>query len=189
MCSQSQISRTIISADTQFKGDVTFKGKTEIRGQVDGTIQGQGDLYITGDARCKANIVGTKVTIDGWVKGDITVSQSLQMNATAKVMGRIESPKLIFAEGAALHGECRIGHIDSKQTSADVSAKANGKMNGKKNTGINGNSTSSRFPKSNGKVAVESSRKSPPIRTAKAKGRLPHRRSMEEKLHINDILK
>ncbi|MBK9214466.1 MAG: polymer-forming cytoskeletal protein [Chloracidobacterium sp.] len=62
--------------------------------------------------------------INGAVNGDIIASEKLQLGRTARVMGNIQSPRLIVEEGAILEGSCSMLKARESQEEEAVSAAA-----------------------------------------------------------------
>jgi cytoskeletal protein CcmA (bactofilin family) len=107
--SSQQTPHTMIGPGTCINGDLTFKGKLVIAGKIDGSVRGQGDLHIERLAVCKADIHAANLVVDGLVEGNISASESIQVNCNAKIVGLINAPKLAVAEGASMNSKCCIG--------------------------------------------------------------------------------
>lgn len=60
--------------------------------------------------------------INGAVNGDIIATEKLQLGRTARVMGNIQSPRLIVEEGAILEGSCSMLKARENQEEEAVSA-------------------------------------------------------------------
>jgi len=101
----------VIDIETGIEGNVKFSGPINLRinGKFDGELETKGVLIIGENADVKAKIVkGDTITIAGRVKGDIISSKRLELSSSARVIGNIETPLLVIAEGALLKGDCQM---------------------------------------------------------------------------------
>lgn len=99
---------------SRIKGQLSFQGPARIDGAVDGEIQCQGTLTIGESAEIRAKISGHAVVIRGKIDGNVTAKDSVEMAASARVIGNIDSPRLVIAEGAVFDGDCSMGVIKQK---------------------------------------------------------------------------
>lgn len=76
----------------------------QINGRFDGTLETKGNLVIGEHARVQAVVHGDEVIVEGTLDGTITASGRVELRPTARVVGKICSPKLIVQEGAVFHG-------------------------------------------------------------------------------------
>jgi cytoskeletal protein CcmA (bactofilin family) len=95
-----------LGVDTDFEGRLTFNGNLRIDGRFKGEIAALGGLVIGQKAIVKADIHTTDVTISGEVSGKINADQRIEINATGKVFGDIQSPSIIVYPGAVFEGNC-----------------------------------------------------------------------------------
>ena len=68
--------------------------------------------------------------ISGEVKGNMKIKESLQLTATAKVLGDVEAKILVVEAGALLYGKVAMPGIDQSEVKAARAAKT---LVGKKN--------------------------------------------------------
>jgi cytoskeletal protein CcmA (bactofilin family) len=87
-------------------GQLTFRGTARIDGVVDGQILCHGRLTIGEGAEIRANISGDVVVIHGQVEGDVTAKEKVELGAPARLLGNIEAPRLVVAEGVSFDGGC-----------------------------------------------------------------------------------
>jgi cytoskeletal protein CcmA (bactofilin family) len=90
-------------------GQLSFQGPARIDGKVDGEINCQGTLTIGEEAEVKAKITGQVVIIRGRVEGNVTAKDRIELLARARLIGNIDAPRLIIAEGVVLDGDCSMG--------------------------------------------------------------------------------
>jgi cytoskeletal protein CcmA (bactofilin family) len=100
---------TVISADTQVRGELIVQSAALILGTVEGKVLSQGRLHIGEGAVCKSSVEGAAITVDGAVEGNVLARERLELNTTARIKGDITAAKLIVAEGASFSGNCAVG--------------------------------------------------------------------------------
>lgn len=100
----------LLEVNASMTGTLSFKDPVnlQINGQFDGTLDTKGTLLIGDKAQVKATIRGESISIAGAVEGTVTASRRLELLGTARVVGKITTPKLIVQEGAFLHGNCEM---------------------------------------------------------------------------------
>jgi cytoskeletal protein CcmA (bactofilin family) len=87
-------------------GQLTFHGTARIDGIVDGQILCHGRLTIGEGAEIRANVSGDVVVIHGQVEGDVTAKEKVELGAPARLLGNIEAPRVVVAEGVSFDGGC-----------------------------------------------------------------------------------
>ena len=95
-----------IEVAASMTGTLTFKDPVNLRitGQFEGTLDAKGNLSIGEKANVKATIQCEVITIGGTVTGGITASGRVELLSTARVTGKVLSPRLIVHDGAILQG-------------------------------------------------------------------------------------
>ena len=95
-----------LEVDASMTGSLTFKDPVnlQINGQFDGTLDTKGVLAIGEHAQVKATIQGEAITIRGTVNGTIKATNRVELLATARVTGKVFSPRVIMQDGAILNG-------------------------------------------------------------------------------------
>lgn len=121
---------TIISADTQVRGEIIIQNAGLLLGTVEGKVLSQGRLHIGEGAICKSSVEGASITVDGTVEGNVLARERLELNTTARIKGDITAAKLIVAEGASFSGNCSVGTEAVRNAKMDEIAPAAG-TNGK----------------------------------------------------------
>ncbi len=134
---------TVFGADAVIKGEMTFEKSLRLLGRFEGEITNGGELVVSDGATLRGDVKVQSVQIDGQVKGNLDAGQKVELSATARVEGDIQSPRLEVAEGAMLIGRCTVG-VDNqasaspsgeKEASAPAEAVSNkGRGNGSART-------------------------------------------------------
>jgi cytoskeletal protein CcmA (bactofilin family) len=99
---------------SRVSGQLSFQGPARIDGAVDGDIQCQGTLTIGEGAEVRAKIWGQVVVIRGKVEGNVTAKEKVELTAPARLMGNIDTPRLIITEGVVFEGDCAMGVAKQK---------------------------------------------------------------------------
>lgn len=116
---------------SRITGQLNFQGPARIDGAVDGEIQCQGTLTIGESAEVRARISGQVVVIRGKVEGNVTAKEKVEIATPGRLIGNIDSPRLIITEGVLFEGDCSMGVakqkggvLSSQSISADNAAVA-----------------------------------------------------------------
>lgn len=92
---------------TTLSGETQFQAMLRVDGHLVGTVTSDSGTLIVGtNGQVDANVSVAAAMINGTVNGDVITSEKLQLGRTARVMGNIQSPRLIVEEGAILEGSC-----------------------------------------------------------------------------------
>ncbi len=100
---------TVVGADSHFKGELTFERVARIIGKFDGNISGKGELQVSENASCNADIDAAGIQIDGTVNGNLQIKDTVKLNNKGVVRGDITAGKMVMAEGASFYGQCAVG--------------------------------------------------------------------------------
>ena len=95
-----------LEVDASMTGSLVFRDPVnlQINGRFEGTLDAKGNLAIGEKAEVKATIKGDSVSVSGTVNGDITAANRVELTTTARVRGKVTSPRIIMQEGAVLNG-------------------------------------------------------------------------------------
>ena len=108
---------------TTLTGETQFQAMLRVDGHLVGTVTSDsGTLIIGTNGQVDANILVAAALINGTVNGDIVATEKLQLGRTARVMGNIQSPRLIVEEGAILEGSCSM--LKARETREEEDAAA-----------------------------------------------------------------
>ncbi|HEY1232315.1 MAG TPA: polymer-forming cytoskeletal protein [Candidatus Binatia bacterium] len=110
-------------------GQLSFQGAVRIDGSVDGEIQCQGTLTVGEGADIRAKVSGRVVILRGKVEGNVTAKERLELIAPARLIGNVDTPRLLVTEGVVFDGNCAMGTkqkggLTSQGVSADMPAAA-----------------------------------------------------------------
>jgi cytoskeletal protein CcmA (bactofilin family) len=101
--------KTIISAGSALRGLVRGQGDLRVEGQCFGDIEVTGLVEIAEGARVKATVRGARVVVSGAVSGDLYATESISLEAGARVVGNLSAPSVGIGEGALVRGRVETG--------------------------------------------------------------------------------
>ena len=108
---------------TTLTGETQFQAMLRVDGHLIGTVSSAtGTLIVGTNGQVDANIQVAAAMINGTVNGDVMATEKLQLGRTARVMGNIQSPRLIVEEGAILEGSCSMLKARETQEEEKVTA-------------------------------------------------------------------
>jgi cytoskeletal protein CcmA (bactofilin family) len=106
---------------TTLTGETEFHAMLRVDGHLVGTVASKaGTLIIGTNGQVDANIMVAAAMINGTVNGDVIATEKLQLGRTARVLGNIQSPRLIIEEGAILEGSCSM--LKARETQEEEEA-------------------------------------------------------------------
>ena len=100
---------TVIGNDVVIKGEITVEKGLRVDGKIEGAVNTKGRVVVGKSGQLNAEVSGGSVLVEGRVKGNITASERVTLEATSNVTGDLTATKLIVNEGATLVGKVNIG--------------------------------------------------------------------------------
>ena len=95
---------------SHFSGDLKFDEGFRIDGRFEGKITSGSELVIGESAEVDAEIHVGKLSVNGSLKGTVTVTERVELHPKAKVLADLTTPALSIDEGAFFQGSCKMGH-------------------------------------------------------------------------------
>lgn len=99
---------TVIARDDVLNGRLQIKGGAQILGTFSGQIDCDGDLMIGPEAHVDADIRGARVTISGYMRGNVTAISRLKITSSGRLEGDARVGALVVLEGGVHHGVIRV---------------------------------------------------------------------------------
>lgn len=88
------------------KGQLLAAEDMHIAGRVEGDIQLQEHvLFVQPTADLTAGVIARSVIIQGAVHGDIVAGESIALQHSASVAGKLAAPRIAINEGASFNGK------------------------------------------------------------------------------------
>jgi len=110
---------------TVLTGETNFQAMLRVDGVLQGTVSSEaGTLIVGSNGQVDANVAVASATVNGTVNGDIVATEKLHLGRTAKVVGNVQTPRIIIEEGAVLEGSCSMLRAKETQEKREQEAKS-----------------------------------------------------------------
>lgn len=96
---------TVLGPTCVFKGALQGDGTIRVEGIFEGTMEISGNLIIGENARVRAEIRATNVSVAGMLIGKIQASGRVEILSAGKVWGEIQAGTLTIDEGGYFRGQ------------------------------------------------------------------------------------
>ena len=104
-------SQNFISQGTKIIGDFISESDFRIDGIIEGNIKTSGKVVVGKSGMIKGNLQGTDAYFEGQFFGELTLSGTLTLKATAKIEGEVVIAKLAVDPGATFNATCMMKGI------------------------------------------------------------------------------
>ena len=98
-----------IEAGVSISGRIHFPGDARIDGSLQGEIRAEKLLLIGETAELEATISAQHMVLAGTMRGDVIRSGTVELEATARLLGNIQANNLVVHAGAFFDGKASIG--------------------------------------------------------------------------------
>jgi cytoskeletal protein CcmA (bactofilin family) len=112
---------TVIGQDVVIKGEISVEKGIRVDGQIEGAVTTKGKVHVGKTGQLNAEVNGGAVTVEGRVKGNVTATDRVTLEATSQVSGDLTATKLVVHEGASFIGKVNVGPEAVKGAVADKS--------------------------------------------------------------------
>jgi len=102
-------SETIIAQGVKVEGEFRSNGNVVIDGELNGSIATEQSLYIGETAVIRANVAAKNAVVAGVIVGNVMAPEGLELLATSRVDGDIQTGKISIAAGARVNGSISMG--------------------------------------------------------------------------------
>lgn len=107
MDSSNREFESCIGRGTKVSGKIDFGAAARIEGEVEGEVTGS-EILIAQGAVVKARVVVDRMVVAGNLSGELVARERIELTATARVRGNLDTPKLVLHEGAQFDGDCKM---------------------------------------------------------------------------------
>lgn len=115
---------SLIGAGTRVEGSIRFSGGLRIDGEVSGSVQAtegaSSTLVLSEHARVEGGISVAHLVSNGTVVGSVSVSESLEMQSKARIVGDVDYALIEMHQGAVIEG--RLVHRSAKSVELKLAA-------------------------------------------------------------------
>ena len=104
----SGLDNTLVGHKTKIVGDVHFEGGLFVEGRIEGNVQAReagSRLSLNEHGQVEGEVRVPHVVLNGMVKGDVYVSESVELGATARVEGNVYYNMIRMEAGATVNGK------------------------------------------------------------------------------------
>ena len=106
---------TIFGKSLVIKGEVSGSEPLQIEGRVEGSIAfSRNHVSISRDAVVAANIIAQEVVVRGTLKGNLTISDRVEIHGGGSVVGDVAARRISIEEGAHFQGSIDMQRPDPK---------------------------------------------------------------------------
>ena len=109
---------SLIGAGTRVEGNIIFTGGLRVDGEIHGNVSVEkglaGTLVISEQARVEGEISVSHLVVNGTVIGPVRVSETLELQPSARVTGDVEYMSLEMQQGSVVQG--RLVHQANAKT-------------------------------------------------------------------------
>lgn len=99
---------TVLAREDVLNGKLQIRGSGIVQGTFSGRIECDGDLMVGPEAHVEADIRATRVTIAGYVRGNVVAGSRLKLMSTGRLEGDARVGALVVQEGGVHHGVIRV---------------------------------------------------------------------------------
>lgn len=99
----------VISTGTKIDGDFHAEGDMRLDGTITGNLSCGGRLVIGEQGKVEGKVLSKNANINGQVKGEIEIKETLILTSTAFINGDIRTKYIRVELGAIHNGACQVG--------------------------------------------------------------------------------
>ena len=107
LSTQMHLETTVIARADRIEGTLRVADLLRVLGSVEGRIEAT-TLIVEEGARVNADVVADEVVIAGEYNGKLMCRQRLEVRASGRVSGQVETFRLMLHEGGAVDGEMKM---------------------------------------------------------------------------------
>jgi len=119
--------RNVIAKNSTFIGEITSDGDFRIDGILEGTLKTEGKVIIGIDGFVKGTIEATSAEIEGKFSGQLSIANTLTLNATANISGDVIVGKLSVEAGVTFNATCAMKGALKELNKSNETKQASGK--------------------------------------------------------------
>ena len=96
---------TTIGPSLTITGEITSQEDITLQGGINGKITMEGGaLLVAPQGKVDADVLGSRMTIQGTVTGTVTLDTRLELAPGANVTGTLSAPSVVLQDGATFNG-------------------------------------------------------------------------------------
>lgn len=99
---------SLLAPRSRVVGDIETAGPLVVSGEVIGNGSIGGELSLGAEAHWRGDLLARSAVIAGHLTGSITVSEKIEIAASAVIHGRVTARMIAMARGASIDGEVSV---------------------------------------------------------------------------------
>ena len=99
---------TVLARDDSLSGKLQMSGNGQVLGNFSGEIECSGELTVGPDAHVEADIRTARITVAGYVRGNVVATSRLKIMSTGRLEGDARVGALVVQEGGVHVGVIRV---------------------------------------------------------------------------------
>jgi cytoskeletal protein CcmA (bactofilin family) len=103
-----------IESSTSIKGDIVSEGDFRIDGTLEGSIKTNGKIVIGKEGLVNGGVSCNNADVEGKIKGNLFVSETLNLRSTCHIDGEVVIGKLMVESGANFNASCSMNKEGKK---------------------------------------------------------------------------
>lgn len=103
---------TVISKETEIKGDLKLKENLWVEGKITGSVDSQQMIHLALQASIIGDVNASDMFVAGYIKGNVRITGTLELDRESKIEGDIFARNIKIHLGAVING-----HLEMKQDS------------------------------------------------------------------------
>ena len=103
-----------IESSTSIKGDIVSEGDFRIDGTLEGSIKTNGKIVIGKEGLVNGGVSCNNADVEGKIKGNLFVSETLNLRSTCHIEGEVVIGKLVVESGANFNASCSMNKEGKK---------------------------------------------------------------------------
>ena len=103
-----------LESSTKVKGEILSDGDFRIDGKLEGSIKTKGKVVLGKEGIINGAVSCSNADIEGKIKGNLFVSQTLSLKSTCDIEGDVVIGKLIVESGATFNATCTMNKEGEK---------------------------------------------------------------------------
>ncbi|MFI5282886.1 MAG: polymer-forming cytoskeletal protein [Candidatus Dormibacterales bacterium] len=111
---------TVLARDDSLSGRLQMSGSGQVLGNFSGEIECQGELTVGPDAHIEADIRTARITVAGYVRGNVVATNRLKIKSTGRLEGDARVGALVVEEGGVHVGVIRVHPEGVPESDASV---------------------------------------------------------------------
>ena len=117
-----QQNMSLIATGDVFEGKLTTTNGVRVQGTVRGTIESKSNIQVEADALVEADLSAENVTIAGTYKGNLNCNGRLEITASGRASGELETGRILLHEGGFFEGSLHMRPENSAPAHVTTSA-------------------------------------------------------------------